>query len=77
MKEKTKLFCKWFGHKPWSQAPYRNAGAEYLHDAGASTVDGIGRPHVWLKAECSRCGQTFQIGKVHLWNESLLKSVGR
>ena len=56
------ILCKWFGHKlpkGWCN------GAPYLkRDGGA--IDGMGTEHVFLYAECDRCGEEYNAANFHM-----------
>jgi len=57
------IWCKIFGHKP--PAYSRVIGGEYMK-VSLTEVDGIGRQHAHVNAECSRCGENFLVGKIHV-----------
>ncbi|MGQ7794449.1 hypothetical protein ACUN0C_18745 [Faunimonas sp. B44] len=57
--------CRWFGHV-WEPGWYGDL--PYL-DAKPGPVDNIGRHHVRLLCECSRCGTTSQVAWVHDWEK--------
>lgn len=54
------IWCKLFGHKPHSG--YAGGGQYFRASSGA--VDGIGREHWRLYAECERCEKQYHIGNV-------------
>lgn len=57
------IICRLFGHKP-QEGVYN--GAEYFRWNGWGTVDGIGRVHRGLDAQCARCNQWYTAGRVHM-----------
>lgn len=59
------ILCAIFGHKPQEHV---HSGAEYMR-VMASGIDGIGRRHAWLYAECQRCGKEYSAGKCHIPKE--------
>lgn len=59
-----KLFCKIFNHKPPIFA-HGNYGSEY-GKLEEFAIDGIGRHHGRVIIECARCGEKFEIAKVHI-----------
>lgn len=56
------IICLIFGHKTSGD---RYDGAEYMK-AEPEAVDGIGRWHATIRAECSRCEKIFRVGKIHI-----------
>ena len=60
------LICKLFGHKPlttegaWGGTGYASAWG--------SAIDGIGRIHLYIMANCPRCGEKYDICNVHVPN---------
>ena len=59
----SKLICRLFGHRPLTRAGW--AGGVGYAQVSSSTVDGIGRGHLHLKAVCPRCGTEYLICNVH------------
>ncbi len=62
-----KLFCYLFGHQPpvYARKGWYSPGQEYgkvVKDA----IDGIGRRHAKVEAECARCGENFIVARIHL-----------
>lgn len=57
----TTLLCKLFGHK---MPTGYGGGLPYL-DKRQSVLDGMGTEHWYLYGDCSRCGETYDIAKVH------------
>ena len=56
--------CHRYGHKIGG-GYYQQEGGEYFNvELGA--IDGIDRVHCRLFTECKRCGEKFQVGKMHL-----------
>lgn len=58
------LLCKLFGHKP-GMGYYKRDGDGYLTVTGGP-IDGLGTEHARVFSECARCGESFQVGKLHL-----------
>lgn len=59
----SRLVCALFGHAPLTTAGWKGRTG-YARIGGAST-DGIGRGHLYLIADCPRCGATYSICNVH------------
>ena len=57
------ILCRLFGHKVPRDGYY--LGAPYFSRGPYRTVDGIGRIHQSLVAQCSRCENTFRFGYIH------------
>lgn len=56
--------CHRHGHKIGG-GYYNNEGGEYFN-VQLGAIDGIDRVHCQLYTECKRCGEKFQVGKMHL-----------
>ena len=50
------LICKLLGHKP----------PVHYGKVIPSVVDGIGREHAFVEAECPRCGKRYHVVDIHL-----------
>lgn len=57
------LICKLFGHKPPIYS--NNAGGEY-GTLQYNEIDGIGRQHASLYANCPRCGVSYHVMNTHV-----------
>lgn len=62
-----KILCELFGHKisGW-QNTYPPRTMRYLKYKNIGLIDGCGRMHVKLFAECDRCGKEYYVGNIHL-----------
>ena len=58
------LICKAFGHTTQGENP-KSPGAEYM-ECIPYTRDGMGTEHAYIKANCQRCGEKFDVGKIHI-----------
>lgn len=56
------ILCKLGGHKSLEHV---YGGAEYMRVVPFA-VDGIGREHATLYAQCPRCNQEYDAGKIHI-----------
>lgn len=58
------ILCALFGHQPLTDAGWsgRPGYAKVMGD----TIDGMGTRHLFLRARCPRCGQEYDICKVHV-----------
>lgn len=56
-----KLLCKLLGHQP----PHYFGNVHYGRVIRGG-IDGLGVEHASVEAECERCGQRYQIIKIHL-----------
>lgn len=56
------ILCDLFGHKSL-EGIY--SGAEYMK-LTLRGIDGTGREHASLSAQCPRCGQWYKAGAIHL-----------
>lgn len=61
------LLCRLIGHRPLTTAGWMH-GVGYAA-VSHSTVDGLGTKHLYLLAECPRCGEKYSICNVHVPNE--------
>lgn len=61
----SKLICALFGHAPLTNVLGRTGYA----DVCGAAFDGIGRGHLYLTADCPRCGATYSICNVHAYAE--------
>ena len=61
----SKLICALFGHAPLTNVLGRTGYA----DVCGAAFDGIGRGHLYLTANCPRCGATYSICNVHAYAE--------
>ena len=61
------LLCKMVGHQPPVYAPkgWYSPGEEYGRVV-RGVVDGIGREHAHVEAQCARCGEKFTVARIHL-----------
>lgn len=68
------ILCKWFGHKPPVYGPkgWWSPGEEYGRLRNLIT-DGCGRVHAIVTGECARCGEKFDMARVHLPREEDVK----
>jgi len=61
------LLCMILGHKPpvYAKKGWYSPGEEYgrLQHCG---VDGVGRGHAMVVAECARCEREFIVARVHV-----------
>ena len=57
------LLCMLVGHKTQEGV---HSGAEYMRWISWSVIDGVGRDHRGLESKCSRCGECYVAGKVHM-----------
>ncbi len=56
------LLCLLFGHKSREND---FSGGEYMRIRNR-LIDGIGREHATLHANCPRCGNQYRAGMIHL-----------
>ena len=61
----SKLICALFGHAPLTNVLGRTGYA----DVCGAAFDGIKRGHLYLTADCPRCGATYSICNVHAYAE--------
>jgi len=62
------LICRLFGHR----TPYDDYRPGFFYmKVRLNAVDGIGRQHASVYAECKRCGEEFFAGMIHVpkWSE--------
>lgn len=61
------MFCKLFGHKPpvYAEKGWYSPGQEYMK-VQLDAVDGSGRQHAVIYADCARCGKRFKVGRIHV-----------
>ena len=64
------IICRLFGHAPLTKSGWAR-GVGYARISG-STIDGMGVSHLFLSAECPRCGIKYNICNVQF--EAHLKS---
>jgi hypothetical protein len=62
-----KLACHVFGHKPpiYSTKGWYSPGEEYA-TVILGAVDGCGRQHAIIFADCARCGASFKLARIHI-----------
>ena len=62
------IICKLFGHKPpvYAKKGWYSPGEQYGYIDKNIVIDGIGRRHAEVYAECARCGKDFMLVRVHL-----------
>lgn len=65
------IICRAVGHVTSGEHP-RCPGEEYM-EIDYFCVDGVGRKHAIIHAECQRCGDRFKVGMVHISNSILNK----
>lgn len=58
------IICQLFGHMP-NRGYYRTEGGGYF-DLKIGNTDGIGCVHGWLYCHCERCGEYYNVGKLHV-----------
>jgi hypothetical protein len=64
-----KLLCSIVGHQPpvYAKKGWYSPGEEY-GKLVLGVIDGTGRQHAFLHAECARCGTVFMVARVHVLN---------
>lgn len=67
----AKIICALVGHAPLTGAS--TGGRTGYAKVFGSTIDGIGRGHLYLFADCPRCGATYSICNVHAYGAQQLK----
>jgi len=61
------FLCTLFGHKPpvYAAKGWYSPGEQY-GKVVLGALDGIGRQHACVEAECARCGDTFTVARIHV-----------
>lgn len=61
------ILCAVFGHKPpvYAAKGWWSPGEEYGR-VKVGAVDGIGRVHAKVVADCARCGTEFCVARIHV-----------
>lgn len=64
------ILCKLFGHKPpvYAKKGWYSPGQEYAKVEPCG-IDGIGREHAYITAECARCYINFKLCRIHIPKE--------
>lgn len=64
------ILCSLFGHQPpvYARKGWYSPGEEY-GKVILGPVDGIGRKHAQVEAECARCQTKFIVARIHLPTE--------
>lgn len=57
------LICKIFGHRAEGYGKWKNE--QYL-EVMRGAVDGIGRHHASVHAQCDRCNEHYKVGNIHI-----------
>lgn len=69
------ILCKWFGHRP-AIGLSKMEGEGYF-EVRLLCTDGINRTHASLHCECERCGENYQVGKIHIPPDMEIIKAGR
>jgi hypothetical protein len=67
------ILCRLFGHK-------RNIGwyGDGLYgDIQLWGIDGVGRAHASIVAECDRCGETYTLARLHVNSPTILNHLAK